>query len=526
MTSSSRRQLVIPIYIFLCLLLGGSAQGVWGNMVLQLLEVAIIAWALIERPAEKLVKPARQLLILAAAAVVLVLLQLIPLPPALWSKLGAREAIVDGYRILGLGLPALPASLTPYRTIDSLLSAIPPLAVMLGVVRLKAFRAVYAAGAIIAGTLAGICLSALQVSTASGGASPWYLYSITNVGVGVGFFANANHMATLLLVSLPFIAAMAPAARGSQIQRYSAFVAITAGLALLTLIGIGLNRSLAGYALVFPVLLGSLIIVLGRNRRWNVVLATLAGLLMTVALGAMATTAIGSDRLGAEARESTGSRADILGPTLQIARDLFRRGAVSDRSVRSMRCTKIPTGSPRPTSSTRTMTYAQWAMEMGLPGIILMILFLAWWVRAVIRVWGDGQSSAFVRAATIASAAILAHSLVDFPLRHQRDRRLLRFLHRIAGGPALAPSYERRRSAADAAHCHPLTVPSPLARPRLADASVALKPIPGSRKNCVKWIRSVPPGTEVGSTGSSVRQAAATPADTASESGGPRRDCS
>lgn len=417
MTSSSRRQLVIPIYIFLCLLLGGSAQGVWGNMVLQLLEVAIIAWALIERPAEKLVKPARQLLILAAAAVVLVLLQLIPLPPALWSKLGAREAIVDGYRILGLGLPALPASLTPYRTINSLLSAIPPLAVMLGVVRLKAFRAVYAAGAIIAGTLAGICLSALQVSTASGGASPWYLYSITNVGVGVGFFANANHMATLLLVSLPFIAAMAPAARGSQIQRYSAFVAITAGLGLLTLIGIGLNRSLAGYALVVPVLLGSLIIVLGRNRRWNVVLATLAGLLMTVALGAMATTAIGSDRLGAEARELTGSRAEILGPTLQIARDHLPLGT----GLGSFRPVYAMHEDPDRVTTTYVIhahnDYAQWAMEMGIPGMLLMILFLAWWVRAVIRVWGDGQPSAFARAATIASAAILAHSLVDFPLR-------------------------------------------------------------------------------------------------------------
>jgi len=61
--------------------------------------------------------------------------------------------------------------------------------------------------------------------------------------------------------------------------------------------------------------------------------------------------------------------------------------------------------------------YAQWAMELGLPGIILMILFLAWWAVAVVRVWRDGHSSAFVRAASVASAAVLAHSLVDFPMR-------------------------------------------------------------------------------------------------------------
>ena len=175
------------------------------------------------------------------------------------------------------------------------------------------------------GALAGICLSALQVSNGDGGTS-WYLYPVSNFGLGVGFFANANHMATLLLISLPFIAALVPAARGSHIQRYSAFVTITAGLALVTLIGIGLNGSLAGYALVFPVLLGSLIIVLGRKGRWSGALALSAGLLMALAVGAMTTTGIGRDRLGAEARESSGSRLDILGPTLDLTREFLPTG--------------------------------------------------------------------------------------------------------------------------------------------------------------------------------------------------------
>ena len=42
---SRARQLVAPLYLFLCLIIGGSAQGIWGNMVLQLLGLAIIAWA-------------------------------------------------------------------------------------------------------------------------------------------------------------------------------------------------------------------------------------------------------------------------------------------------------------------------------------------------------------------------------------------------------------------------------------------------------------------------------------------------
>jgi len=46
-----------------------------------------------------------------------------------------------------------------------------------------------------------------------------------------------------------------------------------------------------------------------------------------------------------------------------------------------------------------------------------MCLFLLWWARAALRTWNASDSGPFARAAAIASAAILVHSLVDFPLR-------------------------------------------------------------------------------------------------------------
>jgi len=61
--------------------------------------------------------------------------------------------------------------------------------------------------------------------------------------------------------------------------------------------------------------------------------------------------------------------------------------------------------------------YVEVALELGALGIVLMTLFLAWWGAAVWRAWRTAESAPFVRAAAIASAAILAHSLVDFPLR-------------------------------------------------------------------------------------------------------------
>lgn len=61
--------------------------------------------------------------------------------------------------------------------------------------------------------------------------------------------------------------------------------------------------------------------------------------------------------------------------------------------------------------------YLEVALELGLAGIVLTLLFLAWWAAAVWRTWRTAEPGPFARAAAIASAGVLIHSLVDFPLR-------------------------------------------------------------------------------------------------------------
>ena len=46
-----------------------------------------------------------------------------------------------------------------------------------------------------------------------------------------------------------------------------------------------------------------------------------------------------------------------------------------------------------------------------------MLLFLAWWGRSVAQMVRSPASDQFAYAGAIASAALLVHSLVDFPLR-------------------------------------------------------------------------------------------------------------
>jgi O-antigen ligase len=413
------RPAIAPSYLFACLVLGGSAQGIWQNMVLQLAGIAIIAWAAAAAApsAEPLLRPARQLLDLTIAAILVIALQLIPLPSELWPRIGPRAAIAAGYDAIGLATPPMPLALTPHASFDALLGIIPPLAIFCSIVRLKAYRPGWLAIALIAGTTAGILLGALQVASAGSGLSHWYLYRQTNIGVAVGFFANANHMATLLVVTLPFLAAIAASAARASVQRYSAVLAVSGGVGLILLVGIALNGSLAGYGLVLPVLAASALILLpagSRLRPWAVVLS---GILVIAAVAALQATSIGSGKLGEGAKTSVQSREDILATTRDAIRDYFPFGS----GLGSFRQVYHLYEEPEQVTNTYVVhahnDYAELALELGLAGIVLMLLFLAWWAVAVWNVSRSAEAGPFARAAAIASAAILVHSIVDFPLR-------------------------------------------------------------------------------------------------------------
>jgi len=405
---------VAPAYLLACLILGGSAQGIWQNTLLQLAGLGIIAWAAATGD-EPLPKSAQALMLILIAAFVVVVLQLIPLPTSLWAH-GLRMRIAEGYSLLGRPVPSLPLSLTPYASLSTLLAIIPPLAVFCAILRLGAFRASWLAAALLAGAVAGITLGALQV-VAPGAASPWYLYHETNRGVAVGFFANANHMADLLVCGLPFIAALAAGGRSRNIQRYSALLIILAGAALLLVVGIALNGSLAGYTLAVPAIAASILIVAPAQRSVRLPVAIIAGLALVAAVAAMASTSIGSSRIGQEASGSVESRQEILKTTGRAIRDTMPFGSGLGSFVKVYPLYESADHVTPEYVVHAHNDYAELTLELGLAGVLLIGVFLAWWTAAARAGWRTGGGGPYARAASIASAVILVHSVVDFPLR-------------------------------------------------------------------------------------------------------------
>lgn len=412
---SAGRSTIAPLYMFACLLIGGSTQGIWGNMLLQLAGLALIGWAAVNPSETPYPRAAKQLTLILIGAIAIVAVQVVPLPPAIWVH-GPRSRIAEGYELLGLAVPAMPISLSPYASLSTILCLIPPIAMFCAIVRLNAYRVSWLAGALLAGTVLGIVLGALQIVDADPN-SPWYLYAETNVGAAVGFFANANHMADLLLIALPFVAAIAAAGKTGNMQRYSAMLSVLFGIAMVLIVGIALNGSLAGYGLAVPVLAASALIILPKtslSRRW---LAGLAALSMIVSLAGLASSSVGATKVGQDARGAVQSREQILRTTGKAIADYMPLGSGLGSFVKVYRLYEGPDTVTNEYVIHAHNDYVELALELGVPGVLLVLMFLGWWLVQCVDVWRKGKRGPWAQAASIGSAAILLHSLVDFPLR-------------------------------------------------------------------------------------------------------------
>lgn len=177
----------------------------------------------------------RHLLWFAFAVVLLPALQLIPLPPAIWSSLPGRELIVAIYRDAGMALPWQPISIAQARTWNALFSLAAPFALLIMVlsIDLQWQRRILLL-LIGLGFASGILGMLQAVGPAHG---PLYFYRITNNGFSVGLFANRNHQAMFLAAMFPLIAAYLSLFKGKPEQlSFQRAVAIVAGLMLLLLI--------------------------------------------------------------------------------------------------------------------------------------------------------------------------------------------------------------------------------------------------------------------------------------------------
>jgi O-antigen ligase len=114
---------------------------------------------------------------------------------------------------------------------------------------------------------------------------------------------------------------------------------------------------------------------------------------------------------------SVSSRQAIFSNSKELGREFGFTGTGLGTFEKAYRMSELPDRVDRNFVNHAHNDYLELAIELGVPGIILMVLFVIWWTRSVARMIRSPAADQFAYAGAIASAALLLHSAVDFPLR-------------------------------------------------------------------------------------------------------------
>ena len=400
------------------LLGGGGSSAPVSELLLQLVAaVAAGAWLTIgyRRNVASLPQD-RMVLVIAGLAFALPVMQLLPLPPALWQMLPGRESEVAALRLVGADSNWMPWSMTPSRTFAALLSIMPPVLAMLMVASLdhRGRRLVIAAIATLA--LASLVLGALQLSAGSSGA--WRPYGLGNEGYLNGFQANRNAQADILLIGIVALAAGLVHYRRQLGETMSA-MCLAAGTALLAL-GCLAVGSRTGIALL-PVSALSVAVIWIRRRPGRramigtgfvAALGALGGLLLYFtnnrvanAIDRFAFTFDPREQIWAETMFAIG-RYWPFGSGLGSFKPIY---------IANERLEFVDIFYPTAAHN----DYLELALEGGIFGLALLAIITALIGRMIYRSIqgksGGGTSQTVFATSTL--IIIASHSVVDYPLR-------------------------------------------------------------------------------------------------------------
>lgn len=410
----------LPVLVGTALLVGGvSRSPLFGHVIVQCLAVLAILWVIWGPRTGDLTRAGWAGVGITTAFIVAAGVQLIPLPPEIWTSLPGRASIAEGFALAGGPTPMAPISLTPEETRDSIFGLLPPFAAFL-----------------LAGTALTnrpwlptviVCVAVLSVLLAiaqkiGGPNAPVFPLASQDRNQAPGLFVNVNHQATLMVASLAFAAALAAKAKVAELNRqpnWGWLLGIAAAGGLLML-GAVLAGSMAGWAMLGPTVIVCLTIALGGDKKpilhWGVPTA-LAGLLI---VGAVAASSPAFKSLGAGDLLGGNASRDVLFPlTIEAAATYFPFGSGlgSFATVFPFFEGELPLN--QTTAPHAHNEYLELAMELGLPGLLLIVAGLTWYVWVTVQIWRrhGGFDVRLRKAASVALGLMLLHSMVDYPMR-------------------------------------------------------------------------------------------------------------
>lgn len=195
--SPAARFAALAVFVVLVFLLGGSSRhDVPALMILRPMAAIFLAYAAAGLSGEQWRIIRLPMLLLAALALV-IWLQLVPLPPSLWTGLPGREPVVEMGQALGMEDLWRPLSLAPAKTWNALFSLLVPAAALalFALQEPEGRRQVWTVVLLMA--LVSAFVGVLQITTGA-----LYFHAFSPAGYATGLFANRNHQGVLLAAML------------------------------------------------------------------------------------------------------------------------------------------------------------------------------------------------------------------------------------------------------------------------------------------------------------------------------------
>jgi len=408
--------LLVTMGALICvgLMVGGSAAdrppGFFLVSVLSAAALGVAIWRLLQAPDKR----DNLALALCLAIVIVPLVQLIPLPAAVWERLPGRDLAVQSANLVQAADAHRALSLTPGETFAAIGWLLAPVAAFLATMAIGPRGRRWLVGLYLLGAALGVLLGLYEIYL--GPDRTPLPYEFMNAGLPTGFFANRNHQAAGLALAIVLAAGWVHGAERDQNGRDLAPRYVFLGLAALYTAGALATLSRAGVILLTLAIFSSVMLLaadpirrrLGRTTSYWL-LAAGAILAALFALGLQPVLA----RFDAVATES---RLEFWPPLLDAAHSFFPWGSGLG-SFRSIANAALPVELLSPAYVNEAHNeYVQLWMEAGVAFPLLLLGFLSWLARQAARGSKAGLDGLQVMALT-GIGLLLLHSFFDYPLR-------------------------------------------------------------------------------------------------------------
>jgi O-antigen ligase len=410
---------LVLFVVFVALICGGGTrQGLLSDALAQIVSLPLLAVAVSRLRSSSNLWLA---LFLVFAVALVPALQLVPLPPQVWTILPGRAEVAEAYKTAGMSLPFLPISLEPLTTLRSLLSLLPAIAVFLGVLSLREEAELrWLLLLIFFVAIAGAGLALMQL--VGGADSPLRFYDITNVFRGVGLFANSNHQAAFLYVVIPYATIWASLSRYSPRERR--VFHLTFSVIVLIAVVIGLPATLSRFGVLLALVAGlcsiPLVVSLAseaeRGRIIKVAaIANVVALLLALQFGFAGLT----ERISQTV--STDLRWSLVATTAKAGKDYFPFGSgIGTFAPIYQRYEPLKNLQETYVNRAHNDWVESW-LEGGMVSAAVISVLVASYLFLAYRSWRTAHPNlrlvAYGRAGSICVGLLLIHSAFDYPLR-------------------------------------------------------------------------------------------------------------